>query len=265
MIVFRLFGSRAAIAARRLAICSVCCFPGGCAWMDDFVFSDFRTDLGSGLASIAETAKGVKEVGKAAATAGGSLVQLKESMDSLDELPTRLRKELGSLRALDALAARLQPTGAPAAVVPGSSAAPPDGATVTCGSAAEDEVSAIRGEFTGAGKRSRLFLTRDCRIGHEDGPEAELPDAPDAASFEAICRDPVSGRDHAVVRTAAGPSSPAVQIWGVDPGSSAPTPFYTESWEDTESGDRGEQGLDDLIARGWTCLWRRRQAARATP
>lgn len=99
---------------------------------------------------------------------------------------------------------------------------------------------------------------------HEDGPEAELPVAPDAASFEAVCRDPVSGRDLAVVRTVAGPSQSTVQIWRVDLESPAPALLYTETREDMDSGDHDERGLDRLIAKDGTCLGARgrRQARR---
>lgn len=141
--------------------------------------------------------------------------------------------------------------------------AQPGGTTATCGPTTKERESAVRGEFTADGKRTRLFLTYDCRVRHEDGPESELLEAPDAASFKTVCRDPVSGRDHAVFHTIAGASSSTVQIWGVDPASSALKPLYTEFWGDMESGD-GKWELDRLVAGDGTCLWRERQKARDT-
>ena len=247
MSIFCLFSSCTAFVLRRLLICSVCCCLGGCAWIDDAVSP--RPDLDRVFTDMAKSAKGMRDVAKAATAAVRPIGQLKKSMDSLGELAT----ELGSMP--------LPGQG----VEPRSPGALPDGTTVTCGSTAEGRESAAWGEFTTNGRRTRLFLTYDCRIRHEDGPEAELLEAPDAASFKAVCRDPVSGRDHAVVRTIAGPSPATVQIWGIDPESSALTPFYTESWGELEPGDYDKWGWDRLIAKDGTCLWRKRQEARATP
>lgn len=139
----------------------------------------------------------------------------------------------------------------------------PGGTTATCGPATEERESAVRGEFTADGKRTQLFLTYDCRVRHEDGPESELLEAPDAASFKTVCRDPVSGRDHAVFFTTAGASSSTVQVWGVDPATAALKPLYTEWWGDMEPGD-DRWGLDRLVAGEGTCLWRDRREARDT-
>ena len=142
--------------------------------------------------------------------------------------------------------------------------AQPDGPTATCGPTTNRRESAVWGEFTTSGKRTPLFLTYDCRIRHEDGPESELLETPDSASFKMVCRDPVSGRDHAVFLTVAGASSSTIQVWGVDPVSAALKPLYTEWWGDMESHDTDRWGLDRLIAEDGTCLWRNRQEARAT-
>ena len=135
--------------------------------------------------------------------------------------------------------------------------------TPTCGPTTLVRESAVWGEFTADGKRTRLFLTYNCRVRHEEGPESELLETPDRASFKTLCRDPLSGRDHAVFHTFAGMYSSTVQVWGVDPASSALKPLYTEPGGDMESGgDRW--GLDRLITGEGTCLWRKRQEARET-
>ena len=240
---------------KRLLICAVCIWLGGCSVTDDFVFSDFRTNLDRQFETLGEMAEGARGIAEAGTAAVRPVGHLKKTLDSLGEPATRSGSEPLPVQAAD----------------PAPPEALPDGKTVRCGPLAEGPQSAVLGDFTAERRQTRLFLTFDCRIRHEDGPEADDPVSPDHASLMAVCRDPVSGRDQAVFRTGGGTSSADVQVWGVDPASSAVRRLYVEGWADmrewltdTDAGDYDKRELDRLVAGDGTCLWRNRQEARDT-
>lgn len=141
--------------------------------------------------------------------------------------------------------------------------------TVSCFSGVQQRAVSL-GNFTsrGAGGRTRLILSNNedegCMILHESGGEpATILD--DSASFEAICHDPASGLDHAVMLTAAGNIYSSIGIWAVDTATGTPKAIYNEAWRsDGRLGDVEGWGLDLLVAADGTCLWRERQAARET-
>lgn len=115
---------------------------------------------------------------------------------------------------------------------------------------------------------TRLILTYDCQVRHEDGHDWNILGSPDTASILATCRDPVSDHNHAVLYTSSGTSStvqllgvvPVIPAPGVEP-MTLPKVLYTEAWG--VMGE-GKWQLDQLVSEEGTCLWRNRQEARAT-
>lgn len=123
-------------------------------------------------------------------------------------------------------------------------------------------LSTARGDFLGNGQEIGLALWNTetgCDIGREDGEgrafqiDGRQPYG-GAAGFVAVCRDHVSGRDHAILHTSAGQHH-NIAIWGLEAG--VPKQLYLEGWGDSMSGD--EWGFDLLVAADGACLWRDRQ------
>jgi len=126
----------------------------------------------------------------------------------------------------------------------------------------------LRGFFVDSARPTRMFLRllpdedyghHRCFLQHEDGPVHSVGfwDS-DVVDFAGLCRDPVSGRDHAVVsKTGTGSGSiPSTQYWSVHPDTQQLTLEYSEN----HSGDAGDNV--DCGADG-RCLWRQQKAARA--
>ena len=86
----------------------------------------------------------------------------------------------------------------------------------------------------------------------------------DHASIVDACRDPFSGRIHAVLHTGSGQHFD-LRIWSTDPATGEPVQEYAEGWTDSY-----EDAWPGLYARGaWNpvapdgrCQWRERQATR---
>ena len=232
-------GSGKATMLERLLVCAVCICLGSCVGMGD------SADLNRAFGDLAGMAKDLQGIAAAATSGTRSIEGLQKSMDSLGDLAT----ELGSMPL---------PGEAVEQITPGARL---NGTTVTCGPASEKGESTVRGKFTGSGERTRLFLSHNCRLRHEDDSESEFLSTPDSASLKALCRDPVSGRENAVFFTSAGASSSTIEVWGVDPPSGALKPLYLEGWGDMESGDYDRWKLERLVAADGTCLWRDRQEA----
>ena len=114
--------------------------------------------------------------------------------------------------------------------------------------------------------RTRLILSSRfggrCRIRHEDGREIALAD--DFSSIVALCRDPVSDRDHTAVLGGGGTSCCEIQIWSVDPVDLVPMLLHQERWGDDVPLSRGRWSLRNLVADDGTCLWRSRLRANET-
>ena len=75
-----------------------------------------------------------------------------------------------------------------------------------------------------------------------------------------VCRDPVTGLDHALVHTTAGKYI-EIQFWSVDPASGEVKREYEEAWYDRDGMVIEERAL--LVGADGRCLWRDRQQARA--
>ena len=122
----------------------------------------------------------------------------------------------------------------------------------------------VRGDFFGDGRSIGLAMPRSedagCRIALEAGGGAAAPlgVAADYADFAGVCRDPDSGRDHAIVHLSAGQYH-EVSIWAARPPPAAPERLYAVAWADAVYG-RGEGwGIDELVAPDGACLWRERK------
>ena len=123
-------------------------------------------------------------------------------------------------------------------------------------------VDTARGDFLGDGQEIGLALWNTetgCDIGREDGEgrAVRLGGAGGfygGAHFAAVCRDPVSGRDHAVLHMSEGQYHD-VAIWSLD--AAVPKRLYSEGWGDSVYGD--DWGIDLLVAADGACLWRERQ------
>ena len=139
----------------------------------------------------------------------------------------------------------------------------------------------VEGAFAGrkTGSRSRLFLSNrgegGCYLDHVGGQEPARLE-PDVAHFVATCRDPVSGRDRAVVRTMTGNGHATIQVWGVDPSTSDPKRLYEEGWGELSPNDfppertggspdaslDGTRSTFPFVAADGTCVWQHRQRDR---
>ena len=101
---------------------------------------------------------------------------------------------------------------------------------------------AVRSFFTKRGDShgSRLFLSAKkpeggCAIRHEDGQPVRFANW-DYAAFIALCRDPATGLDRAVMHVAAHVETVHnlydehfLQVWGVEPGTGMPVMLYDEA------------------------------------
>ena len=122
----------------------------------------------------------------------------------------------------------------------------------------------VRGDFLGDGRSIGLAMPRSeregCRVALEAGGGAAAPlDLGESyAGFAGVCRDPASGRDHAIVHSSAGQEH-KVSIWAARPPPAAPERLYAVAWGDAvvERGEPGEWwGIDELVAPDGACLWR---------
>ena len=124
--------------------------------------------------------------------------------------------------------------------------------------------SVVSGRFTGDHDvpPTRLILSVDlpdgCTLRHEGGEPRRL--AVDYARIAALCRDPLTDRDHIVVHTAGGGSGCCpVEIWSVDAQDATPTRLHSEPWGPNTSWVEGRWSLRHLVAEDGTCLWRERR------
>ena len=121
----------------------------------------------------------------------------------------------------------------------------------------------VRGDFFGDGRSIGLAVlgSKDmgCRIALEagGGAAAALGVPADYAEFAGVCRDPDSGRDHAIVHSGGGQHH-EVSIWAARPPPAAPERLYVVHWGDGvyERGDDDGWGIDALVAPDGACLWR---------
>ena len=125
--------------------------------------------------------------------------------------------------------------------------------------------SVVEGRFTGGPEdaRTRIILSADvlngCGIRHEDGEPSALE--VDRARIAALCRDPVSGRDHVLVHAGGGSGCCPIEVWSVDEQDDTPKVLYSEQWGDSASWTEGKWSLRRLVADDGTCLWRQREGA----
>ena len=127
-------------------------------------------------------------------------------------------------------------------------------------------VDIARGDFLGDGQEIGLALWNTeagCDIGREDGEgRATRLDRGGVwafrggASFAGVCRDPVSGRDHAVLHMSEGQYHD-IAIWSLE--AAAPKRLYSEGWGDGVNEEGEAWGIDRLVAADGACLWRERQ------
>ena len=121
----------------------------------------------------------------------------------------------------------------------------------------------IRGFFASSEQKTRLHLfaresSDGCRLRHDGGLVSEPLSWTDAAVFEGVCRDPVTGRDWAMIYRAAGQHAD-LGFWSVDPETGVLELEYEEPW--TVWGLEGEQ-LGEVVADG-ACRARARQDGQA--
>ena len=123
-----------------------------------------------------------------------------------------------------------------------------------------------RGFFVDPARPTRVFLRirphesgfyHQCLLQHEDGPLS--PMRSEVIEFSTLCRDPVSGRDHAVFfRSGTGSGSiPGLQYWSVHPDTQQLTLEY---WQNIAESQEHSHLLVDAEGQ---CQWRQRKAARA--
>ena len=121
----------------------------------------------------------------------------------------------------------------------------------------------IRGFFVSSEQKTRLHLfarefSDGCRLRHEVGPVSEPLSWTDGAVFQGVCRDPVTGRDWAMIYRAAGQHAD-LGFWSVDLETGAIELEYEEPW--TVWGLEAEQ-LGEVVADG-VCRARERQEGQA--
>ena len=145
-------------------------------------------------------------------------------------------------------------------------------ASAAAGYPVKDELSR-RGLFVDPDRQTRVFLRilpnekrynfPECFLQHEDGPvhSVGLWDS-EFVGFVALCRDPVSGRDHVVVsKTGSGSGSiPSNQYWSVHPDTQQLTLEYQEN--PIVGEDDPEFGPRSLVGADGQCQWRQQKAAR---
>ncbi len=121
----------------------------------------------------------------------------------------------------------------------------------------------VRGFFVTPERKTRLHLYTKpdeggCRLRHDGGPASEPFPSAGYAEFAGVCRDPVTGRDWALLYRAAGQYAD-LGFWSVDPVTRAPRLEYEEAW--TVWGLEEEQ-YGEVVAGG-ECLARKRREVQA--
>ena len=121
----------------------------------------------------------------------------------------------------------------------------------------------IRGFFVTPERKTRLHLFAKpdyggCRLRHDGGADSEPLGWADAAEFVGVCRDPVTGRDWALVYLAAGQHAD-LEFWSVLPETKTPRLEYREVW--TVSGLEEEQ-REEVMEDG-ACRARERKEVQA--
>ena len=124
------------------------------------------------------------------------------------------------------------------------------------------DAETIRGFFITPERKTQLHLVTTgsddgCRLRHDDGPTSDVLSW-DAAMIVGVCRDPVTGRDWAMVYRAAGQYAD-LGFWSVDPVTRAVEREYEETWTvwGLEEGQYRE-----VVADG-ACRARERRAGQA--
>ncbi len=135
---------------------------------------------------------------------------------------------------------------------------------LAAGNVPEDRLT-LRGFFVDPARQTRLFVRvrlneeelpyYECFLQHEAGPFS--PVGGTHTHLLGVCRDPVSGRDHATLSTSFGGNSgiASLQYWSVQPATKQMTLEYSEY--------HGAEGAASSDAAG-QCLWREDQKARET-
>ena len=123
-----------------------------------------------------------------------------------------------------------------------------------------------RGFFVDPARPTRVFLRirphesgsyHQCFLQHEDGPLSQM--RAENIEFLTLCRDPVSGRDHAVFsRYGTGSGSiPALQYWSVHPDTQQLALEYRQNIPELQ------EHAHLLVDAEGQCQWRQQKAARA--
>ena len=135
---------------------------------------------------------------------------------------------------------------------------------LAAGDVPEDHLT-LRGFFVDPDKQTRLFVRvrlneeelpyYECFLQHEDGPLS--PAGGTHTDLLGVCRDPVSGRDHATLSTSFGGTSGLayLQYWSVQPATEQMTLEYSEYHGEIQERPSSAAGQ---------CLWREYQKARET-
>ena len=125
---------------------------------------------------------------------------------------------------------------------------------------AQPDGETIRGFFVTPERKTRVHLVSNgsdggCRLRHDGGPASEPLSWTDAAMFVGVCRDPVTGRDWALVYRAAGQHAD-LGFWSVDPVTRSIEREYEEAWTvwGLEEDQHGE------VVAGGACRARERKA-----
>ena len=128
---------------------------------------------------------------------------------------------------------------------------------------AKPDGETLQGFFITTERKTRLHLfstgpDSGCQLRHDGGPTSDALSWTDGAVFVGVCRDPVTGRDWAMVYQAAGQHAD-LGFWSVDPVTRAVEHEYEETW--TVWGLEEDQ-YGEVVADG-ACLARERRAGNA--
>ena len=132
--------------------------------------------------------------------------------------------------------------------------------SIAAGDLPEDRWS-LRGFFVDPDRQTRLFLRvapHECFLQHEAGPLSVAGSR--WTGFAGLCRDPVSGRDLAILSANPGGNSGIsyLEYWSVQPDTERATREYTQM----TSSELEFNPLPELSDADGQCLWRQQKRAR---
>ena len=131
---------------------------------------------------------------------------------------------------------------------------------IAAGDIAEDRLRR-RGFFVDPDRQTRLFLRvqlNECFLQHEDGPLS--PAGGYWTGFAGVCRDPVTGRDHAILSANDGGNSGIayLEYWSVQPDTERVTREYTQ----ITHSELEFNPLPELRDADGQCIWRQQKRTR---